>query len=92
MEKFYIYVYSVPPLKFINLAKKSFNFNLIITNQFQQANYIIGLESHLKNNRQILEFAFNNRINILYLYNNNNLEINRTLQELQDRIMLNSIL
>jgi stage III sporulation protein SpoIIIAA len=92
MEKFYIYVYSVPPLKFMNLAKKSFNFNLIITNQFQQANYIIGLESHLKNNRQILEFAFNNRINILYLYNNNNLEINRTLQELQDRIMLNSIL
>jgi hypothetical protein len=75
----YIYFYSILPFNFINFAKKSFKLNLIVTNKLENADYIFALKSHLKNNRQILEFAFNNNVNILYLNSNNTLETYRVL-------------
>lgn len=82
-DPIYIYFYSVLPFDFINLAKKIFKLNLIATNKLENADYIFALKSHLKNNRQILEFAFNNNLNILYLNNNNKVEIYRVLISLR---------
>jgi hypothetical protein len=51
----------------------------MITDDLEMADYIIGVKSHLKNNRKILEFAFTHEINILYLKQNNINEMNQIL-------------
>jgi hypothetical protein len=52
---------------------------LVITEQLEKTDYIIGLKSHLKNNKKILKFALNHKIDILYLTQNNITEMNQTL-------------
>lgn len=75
---YYVYLYSVSTYNFLNLSKL-LKVNLVITEQLEKTDYIIGLESHLKYNQKILEFALNHKINILYLKQNNISEMNQTL-------------
>jgi stage III sporulation protein SpoIIIAA len=77
-SSYYVYLYSVSTYNFLNLSK-FLKVNLLITEQLEKTDYIIGLKSHLKNNQNILKFALNNRINILYLKQNNINEMNKTL-------------
>jgi hypothetical protein len=66
---------------FISQVKSNFIFNEFNNNcNTGMGNLIYYLfESHLKNNQNILKFVLNNRINILYLKQNNINEMNKTL-------------
>jgi stage III sporulation protein SpoIIIAA len=75
---YYVYLYSVSTYNFLNLSKL-LKVSLVITEQLEKTDYIIGLKSHLKNNKKILKFALNHKIDILYLTQNNITEMNQTL-------------
>jgi len=75
---YYIYLYSISSYNFLNISKL-LKVNLMITDDLEMADYIIGLKSHLKNNRKILEFTSIHDLNILYLKQNNINEMNQIL-------------
>lgn len=78
----FIHIYSVSSFNLLKLSKL-LKLNLIITDKLEIADYIIGLKSHLENNRKILEIAFHNNISILYLKQNNIKEMNQLLLNLK---------
>ena len=75
-DNFKIYAYSIS-LNLIKNIAKTLKLGITVTKKLENADIIIGLEAHLKHNRNIIEYANNHNIKIYKIQSNSIFEIKK---------------